>query len=513
MTVTRTAAHPATDPAVRTATHPANDPATGPATAAPETSARRGHRTERDLLGTVEVPDDRYWGVHTGRALVNFPVSATAVGDCPPLVRALAVLKEAAAVVNARHGLVEPQVRDAVVAACRKLRGGAFDDRLRELFPLSMIQGGAGTSTNMNANEVIANIALEHLGLPRGRYDVVDPHNDVNCSQSTNDVYPSAVKIALTSLVDEAVKELRLTADAWDRRAAEFSGVLKLGRTQLQDAVPMTLGREFAAFARLAREDADALLSTTAGLRTLNIGGTAIGTGLNAPEGYTAEMIAEITGLTGLEVRRAPDLVAATPDVGAFVDLSARLKRAALNTSKVCHDLRLLSSGPGSGMGDIALPAVQAGSSIMPGKVNPVIPEVVNQVAFEITGFDMTVSMAADNGQLQLNAFEPVIAHVLFQGLEHLTRALETLRVRCIDGITCDASRAERLRDRVWSSASLATALSPWIGYGRATEVAGEVARTGRSVPEVVRDSGLMTAEELSAALPELSPGRLTAGA
>ena len=474
-------------------------------------------RTESDLIGSLDIPADRYYGVHTARALANFPIADTTVGDRPALVHALAVLKQAAAVVNARHGLIDATAQLSIAAACRKIRDGEFDDHLRDLFPLSMVQGGAGTSTNMNANEVIANIALDHLGLPKGRYDVVDPHNDVNCSQSTNDVYPSAVKIALLDHVDTAVTALRRTAAAWHQKAAEFEDVLKLGRTQLQDAVPLTLGREFAAFARYAEEDAAALAAAADGLRALNIGGTAIGTGLNAPEGYSAEVVAEINELLGARegtdggetVRRAPDLVAAASDVAAFVDLSAALKRTALRTSKVCHDLQLLSSGPYSGIGDISLPAVQAGSSIMPGKVNTVIPEVVNQVAFEIAGFDMTVTMAADNGQLQLNAFEPVIAHVLFEGLDHYARALDTLRVHCIDGITCDSNHVDKLHDDVWSSASLATALSPWIGYQQATAVARESSRTGRSVPEVVRTAGMMTDAELADAL---APGRLTTG-
>ncbi|WP_297004215.1 aspartate ammonia-lyase [uncultured Corynebacterium sp.] len=478
--------------------------ATATATAAPTL------RTETDLLGSVDIPADRYWGIHTARALANFPITETTVGGVPALVDALAVLKEAAAVVNARHALIDATAQTSIIAACRRIRSGRFADRLPELFPLSMIQGGAGTSTNMNANEVIANIALEHLGLEKGRYDAVDPHNDVNCSQSTNDVYPSALKIALLAHAASTVTALRRVARSWRAKAVEFDDILKLGRTQLQDAVPMTLGRELTAFAAMAEDDAGVLDRATDGLRELNIGGTAVGTGLNAPAGYTAEMVAVLNDLTGLKLRRAPDLVAATADVAAFVDLSAALKRAALHTSKVCHDLRLLSSGPRSGIGDLTLPAVQAGSSIMPGKVNPVIPEAVNQVAFEIVGVDTTVSMAADNGQLQLNAFEPVIAHVLFQGLDHFTRALDTLRLRCIDGITCDEAHVAKLREDVWSSASLATALSPWIGYRQATTVARESQRSGRSVVDIVRASGMMTGAELGTAL---STARLTTGA
>ena len=495
---------PATAPAALPATTPAPD-----TTVATSPDTTHATRTESDLLGPVEIPTDLYYGAHTARALANFPMTDTTVGSVPALVKGFAVLKEAAAVVNARHALIDATAQTSIIAACRRIRSGRLDDRMSTLFPLSMIQGGAGTSTNMNANEVIANIALEHLGMDKGRYDVVDPHNDVNCSQSTNDVYPSALKIALLEHTSHTVTALLALARSWRARAVEVHDVLKLGRTQLQDAVPMTLGREFAAFAAMAEEDASALDHAADGLRELNIGGTAIGTGLNAPAGYTAEMIAELNDLTGLDLRRAPDLVAATADVGAFVDLSAALKRAALHTSKVCHDLRLLSSGPRSGIGDIVLPAVQAGSSIMPGKVNPVIPETVNQVAFEIVGFDVTVSMAADNGQLQLNAFEPVIAHVLFQGLDHFTQVLDTLRLRCVDGITCDATRVAKLREDVWSSASLATALSPWIGYQQATTVARESQRSGRTVVDIVRTAGTMTGAELDTAL---STTRLTTG-
>lgn len=466
------------------------------------TSGVRGSGThpESDLLGTEQVPNGHYYGIHTLRALRNFPITHKAIGEYPEFVNALAVLKEAAAVVNTRLGLIPPETGDAIRAACERIRSGEFHAE----FAVGTIQGGAGTSSNMNANEVVANVALEELGAAKGRYDLIDPHNDVNCCQSTNDVYPSAIKIALLTMLESLLSAMEGTAAAFAAKAEEFSGVLKLGRTQLQDAVPMTLGQEFGTYATMMREDIRVLRAARELLKELNIGGTAIGTGINTPPTYAPSMVEEINRLTGLGVTGAGDLVEATQDVGGFVQLSGVLKRIAVKTSKVCNDLRLLSSGPRAGLREINLPPVQAGSSIMPGKVNPVIPEVVNQVAFEIVGHDVTISMAAEGGQLQLNAFEPIIAHSLFEEIRHLERALRVFTTRCIQGITANA---EHLRDQVWNSVSIVTALSPALGYQTATRVAQEALELGCSIPDIVREEGLLSEAELEAAL---APDHLT---
>ena len=457
-------------------------------------------RIEHDLLGELPVPADRYYGVNTQRALENFPITHKAIGAYPDFVDALAAIKQAAAVVNGRLGLVRPQAAEAIVSACERIRGG----ELHGEFAVGTIQGGAGTSTNMNANEVVANAALEELGLPKGRYDVVDPHNDVNCCQSTNDVYPSAVKLALLAMLDRLTATMEGVAAVFESKAHEFRDVLKLGRTQLQDAVPMTLGQEFGTYAIMLREDVHVLVAARELLKELNLGGTAIGTGINTPPEYAPGMIAELNRITGFGVVAAGDLVEATQDVGAFVQLSGVLKRIAVKTSKICNDLRLLSSGPRAGLGEINLPAVQAGSSIMPGKVNPVIPEVVNQVAHEIIGHDVTVSMAAEGGQLQLNAFEPIIAHSLFEEINHLDRALHVLTERCIVGITANAGH---LRDQVWGSVSIVTALSPRLGYETATDVAKRALEEGRSIPDIIREQGLLSDTEVADAL---DPDHLT---
>lgn len=457
-------------------------------------TATRHTRTEIDLLGEVQIDNSHYWGINTARALENFPITSKRVGHYPQFVDALAVIKQAAATVNAAQGLIPAESATAIVAACERIRSREFDDQ----FTVGTIQGGAGTSTNMNANEVVANVALEELGLPKGRYDAVDPHNHVNCCQSTNDVYPSAIKIALLFMLDDLLKALDRTADAFAAKADEFADVLKLGRTQLQDAVPMTLGQEFGTYSVMLRNDVAVLTSARRLLTELNIGGTAIGTGINTPAAYAPAMITELTRLTGLELSGSDDLVEATQDVGGFVQLSGVLKRVAVKTSKICNDLRLLSSGPRAGLGEINLPAVQAGSSIMPGKVNPVIPEMVNQVAFEIVGHDVTISMAAEAGQLQLNAFEPIIAHLLFEEIRHLHRAMDVFTDRCITGITANT---DRLRDEVWRSVSIVTALSPALGYRTATRVAQQALAENRTVGEIILEEHLLDEEALSAAL------------
>lgn len=452
-------------------------------------------RTEHDLLGEVTVPAEAYWGVHTARAVDNFPISGVRLSAHPGLIRALAAVKQAAAEANRDLGLLPVERADAIVAACRDVSAGLLDHQ----FVVDMIQGGAGTSTNMNANEVIANRALEHLGRDRGDYRALHPLEDVNRGQSTNDVYPTAVKLALDAAVHRLVDSLDVLRAAFAAKAVEFAEVVKMGRTQMQDAVPMTLGQEFAAFAVTLGEDQARLGEARLLLHELNLGGTAIGTGLNAHPRYRELAVAALRRITGIDtLSSAVDLVEATSDVGVFVQLSGVLKRVAVKLSKTCNDLRLLSSGPRAGLNEINLPARQAGSSIMPGKVNPVIPEVVNQVAFEVIGHDVTVTMAAEGGQLQLNAFEPIIAYSLFTGLDHLANAVTVLAARCVEGITANA---DLLRDRVEHSIGLVTALSPRIGYENATAVAREALATGAGVTDVVVGRGLMTRAEVDVLL------------
>jgi aspartate ammonia-lyase len=451
-------------------------------------------RLEHDLLGDREVPDDALYGIQTLRALENFPITGIALREFPTLIEALAVVKEAAALANYELGLLEPTISDAIVRASREVRDG----RHHEHFLVDMLQGGAGTSTNMNANEVIANRALELLGERRGDYVEVHPNNHVNLSQSTNDVYPTAVKLALHAGIESLRTAMRDLCEALLAKGAEFAPHLKMGRTQLQDAVPMTLGQEFCAFAHTILEDVDRLGEAQALIREINMGATAIGTGLNAPGGYAESVRRHLSALTSLELITAPDLVEATADTGAFVQLSGVLKRCAVKLSKICNDLRLLSSGPRAGFGEINLPAMQPGSSIMPGKVNPVIPEVVNQVCFEIIGGDVTVTMAAEAGQLQLNVFEPVIAYRLLRGIDSLQRACVVLRTRCIEGITANP---DRMRWFVENSVGIVTALVPILGYETTTEIAKRALETGRGVYDLVCDAGLMTREQLDQAL------------
>jgi aspartate ammonia-lyase len=448
------------------------------------------NRIERDSLGAREVPTSAYYGVHTARALDNFAISGTPVSTYPHFVNALAAVKQAAAQANCELGMLDQTRAEAIALACEEIRAGA----LHEHFVVDVIQGGAGTSTNMNANEVIANRAAELLGASRGDHDQVHPLEHVNRSQSTNDVYPTAIKVALQSQISSLSEVLHSVAEAFGRKAREFESVLKMGRTQLQDAVPMTLGQEFGTYAVMVLEDADRLAEAARLVAEINLGGTAIGTGLNAHPRYAALVCRKLSAITGYELQTAGNLVEATQDVGAFVQLSGVLKRTALKLSKICNDLRLLSSGPRSGFNEINLPAVQAGSSIMPGKVNPVIPEVVNQVAFEIAGNDVTISMAAEAGQLQLNAFEPIIAHCLFESLSHLEAACRTLVERCIGGITANS---ERLYKSVTNSIGVITALSPYIGYAASARIAKCALHTGRAIPELVIEEGLLSEDEV----------------
>ena len=461
-------------------------------------------RNEHDLLGDRAVPADAYYGIHTLRALENFPITGTAISIYPDLIRALACVKQAAALANNALGLLPDHKAEAIARACEEIREGELLDQ----FVVDVIQGGAGTSTNMNANEVIANRGLELLGHGRGEYRDLHPVEDVNMSQSTNDVYPTAVKVALHFAIDRlgaSMRELRL---AFSAKAREFTDVLKMGRTQLQDAVPMTLGQEFTTYAVMLEEDEERLREAALLITEINLGATAIGTGINAHPDYAALVCQRLAELTGIRLVTASNLVEATQDAGAFVQLSGVLKRIAVKLSKVCNDLRLLSSGPRAGLGEINLPPVQAGSSIMPGKVNPVIPEVVNQIAFEVIGNDVTVSFAAEAGQLQLNAFEPVIAHSLFKSLMHLQNGCDTLRERCVAGISANR---ERMAQTVRESIGLVTALNPYIGYSAASEVAREALATGRAVYDLVLEKKLLSKEQLDEILrPEnlTRPGR-----
>lgn len=456
-------------------------------------------RREKDLLGSREVPDNVYWGIQTLRALENFPISGVPISTHPNLIVGLAAVKLACAQTNAELGIIEPTIAGAIIEACQSI----LDGQHHEQFVVDVIQGGAGTSTNMNANEVIANLAAERLKQGRGAYSLVKPNDHVNLSQSTNDVYPTALKVALLMSVRSLLGAMAELQETFEGKSAEFATVLKMGRTQLQDAVPMTLGQEFNAFAIMIGEDRLRLEEASLLLTEINLGATAIGTGINAPRGYAKLAAKNLSLVTGFKLSTAVDLVEATQDVGSLVQLSGTLKRVAVKLSKICNDLRLLSSGPRAGFGEINLPPVQAGSSIMPGKVNPVIPEVVSQVAYEIVGNDVTISMAAEAGQLQLNAFEPIIFTKLDSGISHLRAACETLARRCISGITANT---QRLEDMVAHSIGLATALNPVLGYEVATSVAAEGLASGRGVAEIVIERGLMTRSELAVLL---SPERL----
>ncbi len=462
---------------------------------------QKNTRTEHDLLGDLEVPTAAYYGAHTARAVLNFPISAVPISSYPSFITALAIVKEAAATANLGLGLLSENEAAAILAACQEIRGGALHDQ----FVVDVIQGGAGTSTNMNVNEVIANRALEHLGHPRGTYTELHPLDHVNLGQSTNDVYPTAVKLALdryVTMLGGAVGALR---EAFAAKAVEFADIVKIGRTQLQDAVPMTLGQEFATYAVTLAEDEARLEEVRLLLHELNLGGTAIGTALNAHPEYQSRVLEELRALTGIPtLTGALDLIEATQDVGVFVQLSGIVKRVAVKLSKICNDLRLLSSGPRAGLNEINPPPMQAGSSIMPGKVNPVIPEVVNQIAFEVIGNDVTVTLAAEGGQLQLNAFEPIIAKSLFASLEHLIAGCNTLATRCVSGITANV---EHLRAAVEASIGLVTALNPAIGYASATVIAQEALAGGRSVAELVLEHALLTREKIGTLL---SPEHLT---
>jgi len=459
-----------------------------------------GFRLEHDLIGERPVPSDRYYGVHTLRALENYDITGIPISHYPRFIYALACIKKAAALTNQELGLLDETIAEAIAGACDRVMAGEY----LEEFVVDVIQGGAGTSTNMNANEVIANLALESLGHAKGSYAVIHPLEHVNLSQSTNDVYPTALRMTLIRELDMLIDRMTILQEALEEKAQTFSDVIKMGRTQLQDAVPMTLGQEFGAYSVMVGEDIQRVAEAQLLIREINMGATAIGTGLNAHPEYAARVTERLCQVSGTQVVASQNLVEATQDTGAYVQLSGVLKRVATKISKICNDLRLLSSGPRAGLAEINLPKVASGSSIMPGKVNPVIPEMVNQVAFEVIGSDVTVTMAAQAGQLELNVMEPVIAFNLFRSIDMLGRACQTLAERCVNGITANR---ERCREMVERSIGLVTALNPYIGYERSTEIAAEALQSGRAVLEIVLEKGYLTAAELEDIL---SPENMT---
>lgn len=470
------------------------------------------YRIEQDSIGEMKIPADAYYGVNTARAVENFDIARRKIGVYPDFIVALAQVKQAACRANVEIGQLDPEIGKYIDAACQEI----IDGKLHDQFVVGVIQGGAGTSSNMNANEVIANRALELAGHKKGEYQYISPNDHVNMAQSTNDAYPSSVKIGIVHSMQNLVAEYRLLQDAFLKKSVEFSHVLKVGRTQMQDAVPMTLGQEFHGWATTISEDIDRLIEVQKLVLELNLGGTAIGTGINAHPDYSAAVVPHLRKITGRDdIVGASDLIEATSDTGVFMSVSSVMKRAAMKLSKICNDLRLLSSGPQAGFNEINLPARQAGSSIMPGKVNPVIPEAVSQVAYVVAGNDVTVSMAVEAGQLQLNAFEPVMLHTLMQNSTWLRRALRTLRVNCVNGITANSERTE---SQVRANIGLVTALNPVIGYSAASKIAKRAQRTGESVADIAVEEGLLTreqveellqAEQLAGSIPTLGDRKL----
>ncbi|SMD03251.1 aspartate ammonia-lyase [Pedobacter nyackensis] len=444
-------------------------------------------RIEHDFLGEKEISNDCYYGVQTMRAKENFDITGIPIGSEPHFIKAFGHVKKAAALANRDLGILDAKKAEAIAYACDRLIAGEFADQ----FISDLIQGGAGTSTNMNANEVIANLGLEYMGYKKGEYIHLHPNNDVNLSQSTNDAYPTAFRLATYMKIETFAKALEQLQKAFYDKGVEFSNVLKMGRTQLQDAVPMTLGQEFNAFATTLGEDIMRIREAELLITEVNMGATAIGTGVNAPEGYAALCVKYLAEISNVPVILAADLIEATYDTGAFVQLSGTLKRSAIKLSKICNDLRLLSSGPRCGLNEINLPAMQPGSSIMPGKVNPVMPELMNQTCFYVIGADLTVTMAAEAGQLQLNVMEPVIGMALFTSLQYLTKACHALREKCIVGITANVEHSKNL---VMQSIGIVTQLNPILGYEECSSIAKEALKTGKSIYEiVVKEKQLIT--------------------
>ncbi len=447
-------------------------------------------RTETDSLGSIEVPLDAYYGIQTARAMQNFTVTGIPISHYVEQVRAVACIKQACAETNVGLGLLDENIGKAIAKAAFEVRKGEYD----ECFVVDVIQGGAGTSVNMNANEVIANRALEIMGFAKGNYEQCHPNNHVNLSQSTNDVYPTALRIASIWCGHALIAKLARLRDAFFKKGSEFENIIKMGRTQLQDAVPMTLGQEFRAFGVTIGEDADRIEDAISLLCEINMGATAIGTGINTVPEYADNICKRLSEITNLPLAKATDLVEATSDTGAFVQLSGVLKRVAVKLSKICNDLRLLSSGPMTGFREINLPPMQPGSSIMPGKVNPVIPEMVNQVCYQVIGNDLTVTMAAESGQLQLNVFEPIIAFNLFQSMDMLARSVDIFMEKCLLGITANPGRCEEM---VRQSMGLVTALVPCLGYDEAARIAKLAITSGSTIYDLVLEQGILSKAEI----------------
>ena len=460
------------------------------------TENKNDYRVEKDSIGVKDVPEDVYYGVQSLRAKENFHITGLTMH--PEIINSLAYIKKAAAITNCEVNLLDKDIADAIVQACDEILAGKF----HEQFIVDPIQGGAGTSINMNANEVIANRAIEILGGSKGDYSIVNPNDHVNCGQSTNDVIPTAGKMTALRLLKNLEAELHRLHDAFQAKAVEFDKVIKMGRTQMQDAVPIRLGQEFRAYANAVHRDMNRVIVAKDEMRSLNMGGTAIGTGINADEGYLKRIVPTLSEVSGMEFIQAFDLIDATQNLDPFVAVSGSIKACAVTLSKISNDLRLMSSGPRTGFGEINLPAKQNGSSIMPGKVNPVIPEVVNQVAFNIIGNDMTITMAAEAGQLELNAFEPIIFYCLFQSIDTLTYAIHTFVDNCITGITANV---DHCHDLVESSVGIITALTPHIGYQHAADIAKKAIKTGEPVRKLILAEGLLTEAELNAILDPMS--------
>lgn len=443
---------------------------------------------EHDSIGALNVPAEAYYGVQSMRAATNFQITHRPLH--PVLIDSIVMVKKAAAITNEKSGKLDQQIVQAIIQACDEI----LDGNLRDQFIVDAIQGGAGTSANMNANEVIANRAIEILGGTKGDYSVVHPNDHVNMSQSTNDVIPTAGKITVLKLLPQTIKELEKLEKAMEEKEAEFDDILKMGRTQLQDAVPMRLGQSFGAFAHVLKRDIKRLKNVMDEMKVLNIGATAIGTAINVDPYYLANISYELSKVAGISLKQADDLIDATQNLDGFVSVSGVLKTCAVDISKISNDLRLMSSGPRTGLSEINLPARQNGSSIMPGKINPVIPEVVSQVAYLIIGHDYTITMAAEAGQLELNAFEPVLFHHLFESIDTLKEAAATLTKHCITGITANKGQCEEYIEK---SVGISTALCPYIGYAKSAEIAKKSLKTGISVKELVLEEGLLKEEEL----------------
>lgn len=453
-------------------------------------------RIEHDSIGEMEVEKDGFYGVHSKRAKENFPI--TGVHTDREIIKSVAEIKKACAITNFEVGLMDEKIKDAISTACDKVIAGDYDKE----FIVDPIQGGAGTSHNMNANEVIANVAIKELGGELGDYSLVHPNDHINFGQSTNDVYPTSGKLAIIRYLEVLKEELQNLVDSLDKKAQEFDKVIKMGRTQMQDAIPIRLGQEFAAYSQVLKRDLNRLDEAKKAMSVVNLGATAIGTGLNADAEYVKKVVPNLSKVTGLELTQSENLVDGTQNLDGFVYVSSIAKTLAVSLSKISNDFRIMSSGPRTGFGEISLPAKQAGSSIMPGKVNPVIPEVVSQVAFSVIGNDMTVSMAAEGGQLELNAFEPVIFYKLFESLKTLKGAIYTLRVNCVDGIIANEDHME---DLVENSVGVITAIVPHVGYEKAAKIAKEAISTGKPVRELAIESGVISEEDLNKILDPVS--------